>query len=151
MTKSASRAPASGVPTPDGLPVSAANPEFLSLTHLDQRFADNGNQFSAEPPDQGFAIEGTTQCVGGPCIVAAVNSAIEIVGNTIVYGQPPLARQPNIPVGHMCSPNLFMLVGCGLLDGTSETIPCQELNGPGNGCFRSALANWGTLVAKITP
>jgi len=240
----------------------------------------------------------------------------EIVGNTIVYGQPPLAQQPNIPIGHMCSPNLFMLVGCGLLDGTllgtaynvhaplvdtnddrmqqvvfangklwsalttvvktrngptrtaaawfaltpgwqgtdltgtftgggyvavndqsilfpsiavnndgkgavgfsivgpglypgtgyakvslatgatevkltsrgvfpddgftgypvfdarggrwgdysaavvdangdiwmaSETIPCQELNGPGNGCFRSVLANWGTLVAKITP
>jgi len=33
----------------------------------------------------------------------------------------------------------------------NETIPCQEFAGPGNGCFRSVLANWGTLVAKITP
>ena len=33
----------------------------------------------------------------------------------------------------------------------NETIPCQELLGPGNGCYRSLLANWGTLVAKITP
>jgi len=71
-----SRVPASGVPTPDGLPVSLANPAFLSLTHLDQRIADSGNQFSSEPPDQGLAIGGTTQCVGGPCILAAVNSAI---------------------------------------------------------------------------
>jgi hypothetical protein len=48
----------------------------------------------------------------------AISIQNEIVGNTIVYGQPPLAQQPNIPVGHICSPNLFMLVGCGLLDGS---------------------------------
>ena len=48
----------------------------------------------------------------------AISIQNEIVGNTLVYGQPPEAQQPNIPVGHICSPNLFMLVGCGLLDGT---------------------------------
>jgi len=73
---SQARVPASGVPTPDGLPVSPASPAFLALTHLDQRFADNGNQFNLEPPDQGLAIGGTTQCNGGPCILAAVNTAI---------------------------------------------------------------------------
>ena len=74
---SQARVPSSGVPTPDGLPVSRANPAFLALTHLDQRVADSGNQFSLEPPDQGLAIGGTTQC-GGPCILAAVNSAIAV-------------------------------------------------------------------------
>jgi hypothetical protein len=33
----------------------------------------------------------------------------------------------------------------------NEMIPCQEFLGPGKGCFRAILANWGTLVAKITP
>ena len=75
---SRARVPAAGVPTPDGLPVSTASPAFPSLTHLDQRFSDGGNQFELEPPDQGFAIGGTTQCGGGPCIIAAVNNAIAI-------------------------------------------------------------------------
>ncbi len=73
---SLSRVPSSHVPTPDGLPVSTASPAFLSITHLDQLFTDNANQFSAEPPDQGLAIGGTSQCLGGPCILAAVNSAV---------------------------------------------------------------------------
>jgi hypothetical protein len=194
----------------------------------------------------------------------AITIQNEIVGNTIVYGQPPAAQQPNIPVAKICSPDLFMLVGCGLLNGSllgqtftvhaplvdsnddrmqqvmfangtlwstvttvgkkgaigfsivgpgmfpgtgyakvslgtgvtevkltsrgafpddgftgypvfddrggrwgdysaavvdatgdiwvaNEMIPCQEFLGPGKGCFRAVLANWGTLVAKITP
>lgn len=75
---SQARVPAAGVPTPNGLPVGAANPAFLSLTHLDQLITDSGNQFSTEPPDQGLAIGGTTECVGGPCIFAAVNSAVGV-------------------------------------------------------------------------
>jgi hypothetical protein len=75
---SEARVPASHVPTPDGLPVSAANPAFLSLTHLDQAVAEPGRQFSTEPPDQGLAIGGTTECLGGPCIFAAVNSAVGV-------------------------------------------------------------------------
>src|SRR5689334_14602846 len=73
---SLARVPASGVPTPDGLPVSTASPTFLALTHLDQVLQDNANQFSTEPPDQGLAIGGTSQCLGGPCVLVAVNSAI---------------------------------------------------------------------------
>ena len=106
---SSARVPASGVPTPDGLPVSAADPAFLSLTHLDQRFADDGNQFSTEPPDQGFAIGGTNQCVGGPCIVAAVNSAIavhttsgQVLGSVSInqfFNLPSAFTRPNGPFG----------------------------------------------------
>jgi hypothetical protein len=73
---SLARVPASQVPTPDGLPVSTASPAFLALTHLDQLLTDNANQFNTEPPDQGLAIGGTSQCLGGPCILVAVNSAI---------------------------------------------------------------------------
>src|SRR4029079_6601817 len=73
---SQARVPSSGVPTPARLPVTAANPAFLALTHLDQRLADGGTQFNTEPPDQGFAIGGTNQCSGGPCALIAVNSAI---------------------------------------------------------------------------
>ena len=64
---SRARVPAAGVPTPDDLPMSPANPAFLSLTHLDQRLADSAHQFNTEPPDQGLAIGGTTECAGGPC------------------------------------------------------------------------------------
>src|SRR5262249_36663732 len=39
------------VPKPDGLPVAVvpAATGFPGLTHFDQRFAGNGNQFSSEP------------------------------------------------------------------------------------------------------
>jgi hypothetical protein len=43
----------------------------------------------------------------------------EVVANTIVYGQPPSAQQPNISVDEICGvPSLFMLLGCGLRNGT---------------------------------
>ena len=73
---SRARIPASGVPRPDGLPVTVANPTFFGITHLDQGIADPGHQFSLEPPDQGFGIGGTTECSSGPCILEAVNSAV---------------------------------------------------------------------------
>lgn len=41
------------------------------LNHHDQRTADNGNQFSLEPPDQGL-------CVGNGFVVEAVNNAIRV-------------------------------------------------------------------------
>jgi hypothetical protein len=43
----------------------------LGLNHHDQRTADNGNQFSLEPPDQGL-------CVGNGFVVEAVNNAIRV-------------------------------------------------------------------------
>lgn len=53
---------------------SAAQPVFRGfngLTHLDQRFARNGNQFSTEPPDQALAV-------GGGFVLEAVNSALNV-------------------------------------------------------------------------
>ena len=106
---SQARVPSSGVPTPDGLPVSRANPAFLALTHLDQRVADSGNQFSLEPPDQGLAIGGTTQCSGGPCILVAVNSAAAVyttsgqllasVSMNRFFGLPSAFTRPGGPFG----------------------------------------------------
>jgi len=45
---SQARVPSSGVPTPAGLPVTAANPAFLALTHLDQRLGAFTNVNLAE-------------------------------------------------------------------------------------------------------
>jgi hypothetical protein len=44
---------------------------FEGLTHRDQRLADNGNQFSLEPPDQAL-------CVGKGHVVEAVNDAVRV-------------------------------------------------------------------------
>jgi hypothetical protein len=66
---------------------------FDGINHLDQRTANNGNQFSLEPPDQGL-------CVGNGHVVEAVNDAFRVfnadgTGQTGVidlntlYGYPP--------------------------------------------------------------
>jgi hypothetical protein len=44
---------------------------FTGLTHLEQRNARGGNQFSTEPPDQGLAV-------GNGLILEAVNSALNV-------------------------------------------------------------------------
>jgi hypothetical protein len=44
---------------------------FNGLSHLDQRTARNGNQFSTEPPDQGLAV-------GNGFVLEAVNSALNV-------------------------------------------------------------------------
>jgi hypothetical protein len=44
---------------------------FNGLSHLDQRLARNGNQFSTEPPDQGLAV-------GNGFVLEAVNSALNV-------------------------------------------------------------------------
>jgi hypothetical protein len=66
----------------------AAQPSFrgfTGLTHLDQRFANGGNQFSHEPPDQGLAV-------GNNFVMEAVNCAINIYDvNGIVQLPRPLA------------------------------------------------------------
>jgi hypothetical protein len=55
--------------------VATSNPElelsFEGLNHFDQRFANNGNQFSLEPPDQAL-------CVGNGYVVEAVNSVLRV-------------------------------------------------------------------------
>jgi hypothetical protein len=44
---------------------------FPGLTHLDQRLANNGNQYSLEPPDQGL-------CAGNGFVLEEVNNAIRV-------------------------------------------------------------------------
>jgi len=55
--------------------VADSNPElelsFDGLNHFDQRFANGGNQFSLEPPDQAL-------CVGNGYVVEAVNSVLRV-------------------------------------------------------------------------
>jgi hypothetical protein len=67
------RVPANHVPTPASNPIVSPNSVngFSGITHRDQRLADNGNQFSLEPPDQGLAA-------GNGFVVEAVNNAIAV-------------------------------------------------------------------------
>ena len=44
---------------------------FKGLNHRDQRLADNGNQFSLEPPDQGL-------CVGNGFVLETVNDVLRV-------------------------------------------------------------------------
>jgi len=45
--------------------------DFEGLNHFDTRTADDGNQFSGEPPDQGL-------CVGNGFLMESVNSALRV-------------------------------------------------------------------------
>ncbi len=59
-------------PTAVGRLVAATGASFNGLDHNDQRtLADNGNQFSLEPPDQALAV-------GGGYVVEAVNNAFMV-------------------------------------------------------------------------
>ena len=103
-TVSPSRVPASHVPTPADATVAglAAIAGFNGISHRDQRLADGGNQFSIEPPDQGFAV-------GNGLIVEAVNLAIRVRRtNGVVlaatrglngfFGLPPAILRTSPPV-----------------------------------------------------
>ncbi len=73
-TMAPARVDASHVPTPGGSAIGQAGSGFSGfqgISHLDQRLADNGNQFSLEPPDQGLAV-------GNGFVVEAVNLAIAV-------------------------------------------------------------------------
>jgi hypothetical protein len=61
------------VPTPPHRPIVVQESPlgWEGITHLDQRLSDNGNQFSAEPPDQAL-------CVGNGFVVEGVNNALNI-------------------------------------------------------------------------
>ena len=56
---------------------------FTGLTHLEQRTARNGNQFSTEPPDQGLAV-------GNGFVLEAINSALNVYDTNGVQ----LLREP---------------------------------------------------------
>jgi len=68
------RVPASGVPRPAGnglAPLDANFFGFPGVNHLQQRLADNGQQFSLEPPDPDMAV-------GPDQVVSAVNTAVAV-------------------------------------------------------------------------
>ncbi|MGZ4382094.1 MAG: hypothetical protein ACXVZ3_11800 [Gaiellaceae bacterium] len=62
-------------PTSSGLGRAKSNPELAAswqgLNFFDQRFANNGNQFSVEPPDQGL-------CVGNGYVLESVNDVLAV-------------------------------------------------------------------------
>jgi hypothetical protein len=59
-------------PVPQSLTVGTSSSfGFRSLTHLDQRNANNGNQFSVEPPSEGLAVS-------NGFVVQGVNNAIQV-------------------------------------------------------------------------
>ena len=69
-----SRAPLDRAPAAPQAAAAAPTPSFrgfTGLTHLQQRTARNGNQFSTEPPDQGLAV-------GNGFVLEAVNSALNV-------------------------------------------------------------------------
>jgi hypothetical protein len=76
---------------------------FDGINHRDQRTANNGNQFSLEPPDQAL-------CVGGGHVVEAVNDALQVYNANgtdqtgvealnIFLGYPPAIQRPSGPFG----------------------------------------------------
>jgi hypothetical protein len=75
-------------PAPAGQAVTGSTAfGFDALSHRDQRLADNGNQFSIEPPDQAL-------CVGGGYVLEGVNLAFRVyttagapVTNPVSYNQ----------------------------------------------------------------
>ena len=94
------------VPTVAPKAVAGSNPgldrSFEGLNFFDQRFANNGNQFSVEPPDQGL-------CVGNGFVLESVNDVLQVYSpggralspvtdlNTF-YGYPPaIDRTPGAP------------------------------------------------------
>jgi hypothetical protein len=98
------RVPADQVPRPASNTVVTPSSVdgFNGITHRDQRVADNGNQFSLEPPDQGLAA-------GNGFVVEAVNNAIAVydqAGNLLAgpmalnrfFGLPSEIVRSNPPV-----------------------------------------------------
>ncbi len=65
-------------PDPATRPVAGSEAGMLAfgaLTHADSRFADNGNQFSGEPPDQAL-------CVGSGFTLEMVNQVVTVYNDT---------------------------------------------------------------------
>ena len=78
--------PSGSPPSPPNTPiVSGQLPGFTgfdALNHRDQRLANNGNQFTLEPPDQGL-------CTNGSVVLEGVNTAEQVYTAT---GSPLLAQ-----------------------------------------------------------
>jgi hypothetical protein len=102
------RAQAAGltIPRVKGMRVKGTNGlrrSFEGLNHFDQRTANNGNQFSIVPPDQGL-------CVGNGFVLESTNEVLRVFdtrGNALTpvtdlnsfYGYPPAIDRANIVFG----------------------------------------------------
>ena len=78
---SPARVPSAFVPRPVASAITGPGANFSGfngMTHLDQRLAGGGNQFSLEPPDQGLGV-------GNGFVVEAVNLAVSVYSTS---GQP---------------------------------------------------------------
>jgi hypothetical protein len=107
INRSLPGAPGVGATAP-GAKRAKSNPvqklSFTGLNHRQQRLANNGNQFSVEPPDQGL-------CAGNGFVMEVVNDVLNVFDTTghsllaspedlnTFYGYPPrLYAQPE-PLG----------------------------------------------------
>ena len=104
VNRSLGHGPGAAVNAP-GRSRAKSNPEiqksFEGLNLHDQRFANNGNQFSVEPPDQGL-------CVGNGFVIESVNDVLRILdtaGNTLrtvdlntFYGYAPAIDRTKNPL-----------------------------------------------------
>src|SRR5262245_23172467 len=96
--------------------VASANPElalsFNGLNHRDQRLANNGNQFSLEPPDQAL-------CVGNGFTVESTNSVIRVFSSSTgaaqtgvqdlntFFGYPAAINRATFPAPNSVGPNVI--------------------------------------------
>ncbi len=85
----AKAAPRAAVPTPNPSPVAITTSSggvagFVGITDLTQSLADNGNQFTVEPPDQGL-------CAHAGVIVEAVNNGLQVFTSSHVAVTPVIA------------------------------------------------------------
>jgi hypothetical protein len=89
-SRSPARIPADAVPQPGAAAVIGPGANFTGfngISHLDQRLAADGNQFSLEPPDQGLAV-------GNGYVVEAVNLAVSVYSTGGVLLAGPAALNP---------------------------------------------------------
>jgi hypothetical protein len=89
-TEAASLFPVTGwtIPSTPNLPVSTTTTGLVkswdALNHFDSRYANGGNQFSLEPPDQGL-------CVGNGFVMETVNDVLQVYngsGRPLIHGNP---------------------------------------------------------------
>ncbi len=108
--------PSTVSPTAQGSTATASGTElktsFDGINHRLQRLANNGNQFSLEPPDQGL-------CVGNGFILETVNDALNVyntngkslLGVTALnsfYGYPPSINRTTGVFGRAHRPELLL-------------------------------------------
>ncbi|SRR5579859_697196 len=148
------RVPADHVPKPASNAIIAGNAAvgFNGITHRDQRLADNGNQFSLEPPDQGLAV-------GNGFVVEAVNNAITVydqAGNRLAgptalnrfFGFPSEIVRSSPPVfgPFLSDPRVYF-------DKDTNTFFATELEidtNPATGAFLTGTAAHTHFVIAVT-